>query len=40
MAIPDYQSLMSPLLKFISDEHEHKTREAVEKISDDFKLSK
>lgn len=40
MAIPDYQSLMLPLLKFLSDEQEHKTREAVVKLSDDFELSK
>lgn len=40
MAIPDYQSLMLPLLKFLLDEQEHKTREAVENLSDDFELSK
>lgn len=39
MAIPDYQSLMLPLLKFLSDGQEHKTREAVEKLSDEFGLS-
>lgn len=39
MAIPDYQSLMLPLLKFLSDKQEHKTREAVEKLSDEFELS-
>ena len=39
MTIPDYQSLMLPLLKFLSDEQEHKTREAVEKLSDEFNLS-
>jgi restriction system protein len=39
MAIPDYQSLMLPLLKFLSDKEEHKTREAVEKLSDEFNLS-
>jgi restriction system protein len=40
MPIPDYQSLMLPSLKFLSDKEEHKTREAVEKLSDDFNLSK
>jgi len=39
MAIPDYQSLMLPLLKFLADKEEHKTREAVEKLSDEFNLS-
>jgi restriction system protein len=39
MAIPDYQLLMLPLLKFLSDEQEHKTREAVEKLADEFNLS-
>jgi len=39
MTIPDYQSLMLPLLKFLSDKEEHKTREAVKKLSDEFNLS-
>jgi len=39
MAIPDYQSLMLPLLKFLSDKEEHKIREVIEKLSDEFNLS-
>ena len=39
MAIPDYQALMLPLLKFLSDKEEHKIREAVKKLSDEFNLS-
>lgn len=40
MTVPDYQSLMLPLLKFLSDGKEHKLSEAVEKLSDKFNLSK
>ena len=40
MAIPDYQTIMFPLLAFLSDEQEHKTREAVEHLSDQFNLTK
>jgi len=39
MAIPDYQSLMLPLLKLLLDEEEHKTREFVGELSDKFGLS-
>ena len=39
MAIPDYESLMLPLLKFLSDEQEHKIKIVVEKLSDEFNLS-
>ena len=39
MAIPDYQSIMFPLLKFTSDGKEHSLREAIEYLSDKFKLS-
>lgn len=39
MAIPDYQSIMLPLLKFASDKKEHSTREAIEHLSLHFKLS-
>ncbi len=34
MAIPDYQSLMLPLLEHAADEQMHRTREAVDEISD------
>lgn len=39
MAIPDYQSCMLPLLTFASDGQEHHIVEAVEKLSDQFKLT-
>lgn len=39
MAIPDYQTLMLPLLKFSSDEKEHTVHEAVKLLADQFKLT-
>ncbi len=39
MAIPDFQSIMLPLLKFAGDKQEHSIREAIEHIADVFKLS-
>ena len=39
MAIPDYQTVMLPLLSFISDGKEHHIREAVEALSERFGLS-
>lgn len=39
MAIPDYQTIMLPLLKFLEDEQEHNTREAINEISNSFKLT-
>jgi len=39
MAIPDYQTLMLPVLKLASDEAEHKFSQAVEELSDEFSLS-
>lgn len=39
MTIPDYQSIMLPLLKFASDQKEHSLREAIEHISGIFELS-
>jgi restriction system protein len=39
MAIPDYQSIMLPLLKLAGDQKEHRTREAIEYISDLFALT-
>lgn len=38
MAIPDFQSVMLPLLRFIGDGQEHTVREATEKIEDQFHL--
>lgn len=39
MAIPDYQTLMLPVLRLASDGNVHKFSEAVEKLADDFELS-
>ncbi|MGF1642579.1 MAG: restriction endonuclease [Thiotrichales bacterium] len=39
MAIPDYQSIMLPLLRFASDGKEHSLREAIEGLSDKFELT-
>ncbi len=39
MAIPDYQTLMLPLLKLAADEQDHKKRDAVTALSDHFQLT-
>jgi restriction system protein len=39
MAIPDYQTIMFPLLQFLSDEQEHALQEAVLHLSKEFGLS-
>jgi len=39
MAIPDYQSLMLPLLKLVSDEKEHSLKEATEALALEFNLT-
>ena len=39
MPIPDYQTIMLPLLKFMGDGKEYSIGESVEHISDLFKLS-
>lgn len=39
MAIPDFQSLMLPLLKFSADGLDHTTREAVEALAEEFQLT-
>lgn len=39
MTIPDYQTVMLPLLRLASDEQEHSSREAIEKLADQFELS-
>jgi restriction system protein len=39
MAIPDYQSLMLPLLKFLADQKEHSLREAIDSLAGQFRLS-
>ena len=39
MAIPDYQSIMLPLLKLAGDRKEHSLREVIEALADEFKLT-
>lgn len=39
MPIPDYQTLMLPLLRFASDDTDHTTREAIDVIASEFKLT-
>lgn len=39
MAIPDYQTLMLPLLEFLADGKEHVIAEAVESLSDKYRLT-
>jgi len=39
MAIPDFQSIMLPLLKLSGDEREHRFSEATEELADEFGLS-
>ncbi|NET57593.1 MAG: restriction endonuclease [Symploca sp. SIO2E6] len=39
MSIPDYQSIMLPLLCFASDEKEHSLREAIDALAKKFTLS-
>jgi restriction system protein len=39
MALPDYQQLMLPTLKLLSDEQEHNARDLVDNISIEFSLS-
>jgi restriction system protein len=39
MAIPDYQTIMLPLLKFAGDNEEHSLQEAVENLADYFELT-
>jgi restriction system protein len=39
MAIPDYQSIMLPLLQFARDEQEHSVREAIEVLADELGLT-
>jgi restriction system protein len=39
MPIPDYQSIMLPLLKFAGDGQEHSLRETIEVLADEFDLT-
>src|SRR5262245_2130756 len=39
MAIPDYQTLMLPLLRLATDGLEHRFRDAVEELASEFRIS-
>lgn len=39
MAIPDYQSIMLPLLRFAADGNEHSLREGIEGVAEKFRLT-
>ena len=39
MAIPDFQSIMLPLMKYSSDGKEHSLRESIEQLAKHFNLS-
>lgn len=39
MTIPDYQTVMLPLLRFASDQKEHSLREAIEILGNHFELN-
>lgn len=39
MSIPDFQTIMLPLLKFCADENQHTNREAIDSLADEFNLS-
>lgn len=39
MSIPDFQSVMLPLLRFAADQQEHSTREAIDALAQEFHLT-
>ena len=39
MAIPDYQTIMLPLLKFAGDGQEHSSRESINHLASEFELT-
>ena len=39
MTIPDYQSVLLPLLRYAADGQEHSVREAIEELADQFRLT-
>ncbi len=39
MAIPDYQSIMLPLLKYVGDNKEHSLRETIDALANEFQLN-
>jgi restriction system protein len=40
MSIPDYQTIMLPLLRFASDGYEHASREPVDFLAAEFEYQK
>jgi len=39
MSLPDYQTVMLPLLKYLGDRDEHSVSDSIEAVSDEFTLS-
>lgn len=39
MAIPDYQALMLPVLQLAADGNEHRFRDAVDQLADQYSLT-
>ena len=39
MPIPDYQTLMLPVLRIASDGEEHRSRDAIEMLAEQFQLT-
>jgi len=39
MAVPDFQTLMLPLLKLVSDGQQHTRAELIEQLAQEFQLS-
>ena len=39
MAIPDYQTVMLPLLRFAGDRQEHSLRETIDALAEEFALT-
>ena len=39
MAIPDYQTLMLPLLEIAGDQEEHNIRDAIDTLGDKYNLT-
>jgi len=38
MPIPDYQSIMLPLLEYLADQQEHSSREVIDSLAASFEL--
>ncbi|HID52551.1 MAG TPA: restriction endonuclease, partial [Anaerolineae bacterium] len=39
MAIPDFQTIMLPLMQFASDQQEHSLRETIDALTEHFDLT-